>query len=75
MAAASQDAPEYVVCVDNTGYSASLERHKIYRSVPDVDAARTGDVRVVDESGEDYLFPARMFEPISVPKRVHSAFQ
>lgn len=62
MAATLQGAPEYVVCVDNKGYSASLELHKIYRSVPDVDAARDGDLRVVDESGEDYLFPARMFE-------------
>ena len=75
MAAAPQGAPEYVVCVDNKGYSASLELHKIYRSVPDVEAARDGDLRVVDECGEDYLYPSRMFEAITVPKRVHSAFQ
>lgn len=75
MTASSQHTPRYVVCVDNKGYGASLELHKIYRSVPDADAAKAGDLRVVDESGEDYLFPARMFEQISVPKRVHLAFE
>lgn len=75
MTAASEDALGYVVCVDNTGYGASLELHKIYRTLPDADAARTGDLRVVDESGEDYLFPSGMFEVITVPQRVHSSFR
>jgi hypothetical protein len=43
------------VCIENSGYPASLELHKIYRAVPDQDAAREGDLRIVDESGEDYL--------------------
>ena len=57
----------FVVCIDNEGYPASLELHKIYRVLPDEDAAADGDVRVVDESGEDYLYPATHFSPISVP--------
>ena len=65
MTASSQYTLGYVVCVDNQGYSALLELHKVYRSVPDANAAEDGDLRVVDQSGEDYLFPARMFEAIS----------
>ena len=45
----------FVVCVENSEYPASLELHKIYRALPDKDAAREGDLRIVDESGEDYL--------------------
>ncbi len=48
----------FVVCVNNAGYEASLERNKIYRVVPDPDAERDRDLCIVDESGEDYLFPA-----------------
>ena len=66
---------EYVVCVDNGGYPASLELHKIYRTLPDDDAAASGDLRVVDESGEDYLFPASGFVAISVPERVRSSLR
>lgn len=65
--------PEYVVCIDNAGYPVSLELHKIYRAVPDEDAHATGDLRIVDESGEDYLFPAAAFVPINLPKRVRSS--
>ena len=67
--------PEYVVCVNNGGYPASLELHKIYRTLPDDDAAASGDLRVVDESGEDYLFPASGFVAISVPERVRSSLR
>ena len=45
--------PSFVACVDNSGYLASLELHKIYRVIPDEDAAQDGDIRVIDESGED----------------------
>jgi hypothetical protein len=48
----------YAVCVDNSEYPPSLEIHEIYRVVPD-DADREGDLRVIDESGEDYLYPGR----------------
>ena len=51
----------FVVCINNTEYPASLELHKIYRVLADEDARREGDLRVVDESGEDYLYPAEWF--------------
>jgi len=54
--------------VDNSGYLAALELHKIYRVIPDEDAARAGDIRVIDESGEDYLYSADRFIAIGVPK-------
>jgi hypothetical protein len=60
-------SPQFVVCIDNTDYPASLELHKIYRVLPDREAAADGDIRVVDESGEDYLYPASYFTPITVP--------
>ena len=60
----------FAVCVDNRSYPASLELHKIYRIIPDDEAAGDGDVRVVDESGEDYLFPADYFIPVELPQTV-----
>ena len=60
----------YVVCIDNTDYTASLEKHKIYRVVRDEAAVEDGDIRVVDESGEDYIYPAARFVKISVPDEV-----
>jgi hypothetical protein len=62
--------PRFAVCVRNEGYEASLELHKIYRVVPDLEADKEGDVRIVDESGEDYLYPAQWFVPIEVPAAV-----
>jgi len=59
--------PRFAVCINNTDYPASLELHKIYQVLPDEDAARDGDIRVIDESGEDYLYPASLFVPIQVP--------
>jgi hypothetical protein len=60
----------FAVCVANPGHSASLELHKIYRVVPDADAARDGDLRVIDESGEDYLYPSEWFAPVELSGRV-----
>jgi hypothetical protein len=48
-------AERFVICVDNSGYEVSLERRKIYLSIPDAKAESLGQVRVIDESGEDYL--------------------
>ncbi len=62
--------PKFVVCINNEGYPASLELHKIYRVLPDKDAAADEDLRVIDESGEDYLYPASYFAPIKVPAAV-----
>ena len=63
-------AARFAVCIDNRGYPASLELHKIYRIIPDEDAAIEGDVRVVDESGEDYLYSADRFVEIEPPQMV-----
>ena len=64
---------EYVICIHNEGYPASLELHKVYRVIPDAEAAIDDDIRVVDESGEDYLYPASFFAPIQVPAPVERA--
>ena len=61
------------MCIKNEGYPASLELHKIYRVIPDDDAAADGDMRVIDESGEDYLYPADWFAEIEVPKVVQKS--
>jgi hypothetical protein len=58
----------FVICVDNEEYPASLERHKIYRLLPDEEAEQEGDVRIVDESGENYLYPADYFLPVDLPR-------
>jgi hypothetical protein len=63
----------FAVCVQNDGYEASLERNKIYVVLPDEDAERDGDLRVVDESGEDYLFSADRFVAIDVPAAVKAS--
>jgi hypothetical protein len=63
----------FAVCVKNEGYEASLERNKIYILVPDPDAEQDGDIRVVDESGEDYLYPADWFVPVDVPDAVEAS--
>jgi len=64
----------FAVCVRNDGYPASLELHKIYRILPDPEAEGDGDLRVVDESGEDYLYPAEWFVMIQVPEAVETSF-
>jgi len=51
----------FAVCVKNRGNEASLELRKLYQLVPDSDAEKDGMLRVIDESGEDYLFPASYF--------------
>jgi len=59
--------------VNNNGYEASLERNKIYVVLPDKDAESDGDLRIVDESGEDYLFSADRFVAIDVPAAVKAS--
>jgi len=57
----------FAICIDNSEYPASLELHKIYRVLPDEDARLDGDLRIIDESGEDYLFPADYFIAVDLP--------
>jgi len=59
--------PQLVLCLRNKGYEVSLERRKIYQILPDRDAAAHGQVRVIDESGEDYLYPASFFARLTLP--------
>ena len=64
----------YVVCVENRGNPEALEIRKIYRLLEDADAGARGLLRAIDESGEDYLYPARFFVPIEVPEAAARAF-
>lgn len=63
----------FAICVDNSEYPASLELHKIYRVLPDEGAEKEGDLRVIDESGEDYLFPATYFMLVELPRVIVQA--
>lgn len=63
----------FAVCISNAGYPASLELHKIYRVLPDEDAKLDGDLRVIDESGEDYLYSAKYFVLIELPQAVENS--
>jgi hypothetical protein len=56
----------FLICISNDGYPASLETRKVYQELPDPDAEAQGLVRVIDESGEDYLFPKSMFLPVEL---------
>jgi hypothetical protein len=54
----------FLLCIENKGYEVSLEIRKLYENIPDKEASRHNQVRIIDESGEDYLFPAALFAPI-----------
>ena len=58
----------FVVCIRNSGYPASLQLGRVYQKISDRAAQNEGFVRVVDESGEDYLYPEKMFVRVTVPK-------
>jgi hypothetical protein len=64
----------FVLCIESGSYQGSLEPRKIYRIVEDPAAEARRLLRVVDESGEDYLFPAEFFVPIEVPEKAVPAF-
>ncbi len=61
------------MCINNDDYPASLVLRKIYRCIPDADARSQQQVRVVDESGDDYLYPAELFVRISLPEKAEKA--
>jgi hypothetical protein len=61
---------QYVICVGNKGYPASLELRKIYQIIPDKAATKLHQIRVIDESGEDYLYPEDFFVPVQLPQAV-----
>jgi hypothetical protein len=63
----------FALCVCNTDYAASLEMRKVYRILSDAQASRHGLMRVIDESGEDYLYPEKYFVPIKLPQAAERA--
>jgi hypothetical protein len=62
-----------VVCVKNDGYAVSLEKRKLYVALRDISADEHGMLRVIDESGEDYLYPKAFFRSIALPQSVKKA--
>lgn len=72
-AMAQTSSEQLVICLNNTGYAASLERRKIYVVLPDDEAEKSGLLRVIDESGEDYLYPKSSFSPITLPQALKEA--
>lgn len=70
---AKAQAKQLVVCVNNEGYPASLEKRKIYLSLRDAEAEKHSLLRIVDESGDDYLYPKALFRSIALPQAVKKA--
>lgn len=70
---AKSQSKQLVVCVNNEGYPASLEKRKIYLALRDLTAEKHGLIRVIDESGEDYLYPKALFRTIALSQAVKKA--
>jgi hypothetical protein len=66
-------AKQLVVCIGDEGYSASLEKRKIYVALRDAEAEKHGLIRIVDESGDDYLYPKTFFRSIALPESIRKA--
>jgi hypothetical protein len=66
-------ASRLLICIENKGYTVSLEKRKIYVALPDAMGLKHGQVRVVDETGEDYLYPKSFFLPITLPAPLRKA--
>ena len=73
MQKSKQNLSGFVVCINNSDYPGSLELHKIYRVIADKEAEEEGDIRIIDESGEDYIYPSLYFVPIQVPQIVEES--
>ena len=61
---------KFVICIKNDDYPASLEVRKLYSRIPDSDAEQHGQIRIIDESGDDYLYPEEYFKAIELPVEV-----
>ena len=68
-----KEPANFLACIDNEVYPASLEVRKLYRLIPNADAEAKGLLRVIDESGEDYAFEGKRFHEITVPRAVEKA--
>jgi hypothetical protein len=66
-------ARQFAVCLRNDGYQVSLERRKIYQVLADPEAAKHRQIRVIDESGEEYLYPQSFFAPLELPQPIRRA--
>jgi hypothetical protein len=69
-----KQGPQYVVCLANDGYPASLIVRRIYQLLPDKEAEKRGLWRVIDESGEDYLYPKSLFASVDLPSSLTKKF-
>ena len=63
-----------VLCVDNRGNEASLEQWKVYQCIPDKEAETHNEIRVIDEEGEDYVYPSDIFSPIVLEAQIAKMF-
>ena len=70
---AKPQAKQLVVCVNNDGYPVSLEKRKIYVALPDADAEKHRLMRIIDESGDEYLYSKALFRSIALPESVKKA--
>jgi hypothetical protein len=66
--------PKYVMCMNNAGYLVSLTRRRVYKNIASEQEAQGGWVRVVDDTEEDYLFPASRFVPVQIPQEAEQDF-
>jgi len=64
----------FAICINNGGYIDDLKVRTVYQILPDESAAKSNYIRVIDETGEDYLYPANLFVPINVPREVEETF-
>lgn len=67
------NTPQFAVCINNGGYEDDLVVRMVYQVLPDLTAAKSNYLRVIDETGEDYLFPAKLFIPITVANEAGQA--
>lgn len=65
--------PRFAICINNTGYPDDLKVRTVYQILPDESAARSHYVRIIDETGEDYLYPAQCFVIVDVPAEAAEA--
>lgn len=73
LALSTQKEHKLAVCIKNAGCTVSLEKHKIYRVLPDLEAGEDHELRVIDESGEDYLFPRDWFMLVELPETLQES--
>jgi len=64
----------FVICIQNKGYPVALEVRKVYQTLPDAQAEERGLMRIIDESGEDYLYPEAFFVQVDIPPAATKAF-